>query len=50
MKLFCACLPASRGTAVFGQKDYQQLMVLRRMVQQFALPIDIVAGDHAARR
>jgi pantoate--beta-alanine ligase len=29
---------------LFGQKDYQQLMVLRRMVQQFALPIDIVAG------
>jgi len=31
--------------AVFGKKDYQQLMVLRRMVQQFALPIEIVAGD-----
>jgi len=29
---------------VFGQKDYQQLMVVRRMVQQFALPIDIVAN------
>jgi pantoate--beta-alanine ligase len=28
---------------VFGQKDYQQLMVIRRMVQQFALPIDVVA-------
>ena len=31
--------------AVFGQKDYQQLMVIRRMVKQFALPIDIVAGE-----
>ncbi len=41
MKLFArAC---SRRVAVFGQKDYQQLMVLRRMAQQFALPIDIVA-------
>lgn len=45
MKLFCAVFAGkSAGTAVFGQKDYQQLMVLRRMAQQFALPIDIVAG------
>ena len=28
--------------AVFGRKDYQQLMVIRRMVQQFALPVEIV--------
>lgn len=34
-----------RGTAVFGQKDYQQLMVIRRMVQQMQLPIRIVAGQ-----
>lgn len=32
-------------TAVFGKKDYQQLMVLRNMVQQFAMPIDIVGGE-----
>ena len=31
--------------AVFGKKDYQQLMVIRRMVQQMALPIDIVGGE-----
>jgi pantoate--beta-alanine ligase len=31
--------------AVFGKKDYQQLMVLRRMVQQMALPIDIIGGE-----
>jgi len=31
--------------AVFGKKDYQQLMVLRRMVQQLALPITILAGE-----
>ena len=44
MKLFSAALLGHpKATAVFGQKDYQQLMVIRRMVQQFALPIDIVA-------
>lgn len=48
MKLFSAVFFASGGgTAVFGKKDYQQLMVIRRMVQQFALPIDIVAGETA---
>lgn len=30
------------GVAVFGQKDYQQLMVIRRMVQQFAMPIEVI--------
>jgi pantoate--beta-alanine ligase len=42
MKLFQAVQPS---VAVFGKKDYQQLMVVRRMVQQFLLPIEIVAGD-----
>ena len=32
-------------TALFGKKDYQQLMVLRNMAQQFAMPIDIVGGE-----
>ena len=32
-------------TAVFGKKDYQQLMILRNMVQQFAMPIDVVGGE-----
>ncbi|AMO25427.1 pantoate--beta-alanine ligase [Ramlibacter solisilvae] len=31
--------------AVFGKKDYQQLMVLRQMVRQFALPIEMVAAE-----
>jgi pantoate--beta-alanine ligase len=33
------------GVAAFGKKDYQQVMVVRRMVQQFALPIEILAGE-----
>jgi pantoate--beta-alanine ligase len=31
--------------AVFGKKDYQQLMVIRGLVRQFALPVEIIAGD-----
>lgn len=44
MKLFQCVQPR---VAVFGKKDYQQLMVLRGMVRQFALPIEIVAVDTA---
>jgi pantoate--beta-alanine ligase len=42
MKLFQCVQPVA---AVFGKKDYQQLMVLRNMVQQFAMPIHMAAGD-----
>lgn len=42
MKLFACVQPA---VAVFGKKDYQQLMVIRRMVQQFALPVEIVGCE-----
>jgi pantoate--beta-alanine ligase len=38
-----ACTQAR--TALFGKKDYQQLMVIRNMVKQFAMPIDIVGGE-----
>jgi pantoate--beta-alanine ligase len=41
MKLFACVQPR---VAVFGQKDYQQLMVIRAMVRQFALNIEIVSG------
>jgi len=31
--------------AVFGRKDYQQQLIIRRMARQFAFPVDIVVGD-----
>lgn len=31
--------------ALFGKKDYQQLMVLSNMVRELALPIEVIAGD-----
>lgn len=31
--------------AVFGRKDYQQLAVIRYLVRDLALPVDIIAGD-----
>lgn len=31
--------------AVFGKKDYQQLMVVRNMCRQFQLPVEILAHD-----
>jgi len=42
MKLFACVQPR---VAVFGKKDYQQLMMIRHMVRQFALPIEIVGGE-----
>jgi len=46
MKLFsCVFAGMPSGVAAFGKKDYQQVMVVRRMVQQFALPIEILAGE-----
>jgi pantoate--beta-alanine ligase len=32
-------------TALFGKKDYQQLMVIKNMVKQFAMPIEIIGGE-----
>jgi pantoate--beta-alanine ligase len=31
--------------AVFGKKDYQQLLVIRSMVRQLALPIEVIGGE-----
>jgi pantoate--beta-alanine ligase len=30
---------------VFGKKDYQQLLIVQRMVEQLALPVQIVAAE-----
>jgi len=42
LKLFNIVQPR---IAVFGKKDYQQLMIVRSMIRQFNLPIEIVAGE-----
>lgn len=42
LKLFNLVQPR---VAVFGKKDFQQLHVIRALVEQFNLPIEIVAGD-----
>lgn len=36
---------AARKIAVFGKKDFQQLFIIRQMVQQFNLAIEILAGE-----
>jgi pantoate--beta-alanine ligase len=47
LKLFNTVQPQ---VAVFGKKDYQQLMIVRRMAEQFALPIQIVAAETVRAR
>lgn len=48
LKLFACVFGASPGgVAVFGKKDYQQLLVIRQMVQQLALPVQVVGMDTA---
>jgi pantoate--beta-alanine ligase len=42
LKLFNLVWPHS---AIFGKKDYQQYLVLRDMVKQFALPIEIIPAE-----
>ncbi|MHB1590548.1 MAG: pantoate--beta-alanine ligase, partial [Sulfuricella sp.] len=42
LKLFNIVQPQA---AVFGKKDYQQLHVIRALVRQLNLPLEIVAGE-----
>ena len=42
LKLFNMVQPQ---IAIFGKKDYQQYLVLRDMVRQFELPIDIIPAE-----
>lgn len=42
LKLFSCVQPR---VAVFGKKDYQQLMVIRNMCRQFQLPVEIMAHE-----
>lgn len=42
MKLFGCVQPRF---AMFGKKDYQQLMTIRHMVRQFSLPVEIVGSE-----
>lgn len=42
LKLFSCVQPK---VAVFGKKDYQQLMVIRQMCHQLALPVDIIPAE-----
>jgi pantoate--beta-alanine ligase len=41
-KLFSCVQPR---VAVFGKKDYQQLMIVRNMVRQFAMPTEIIGAE-----
>ena len=40
-KLLLQALP---DAAIFGEKDYQQLLVIRRIVHDFDIPVEIVGG------
>jgi pantoate--beta-alanine ligase len=42
MKLFQIVQPR---LAIFGKKDYQQLMVIKNMVRQMAMPIEIIGHE-----
>lgn len=41
-KLLLQCGP---DVAIFGEKDYQQLLVIKRLVRDLNIPVEIVGGD-----
>jgi pantoate--beta-alanine ligase len=40
-KLLLQCAP---DTAIFGEKDYQQLLVIKRLVRDLNIPVEILGG------
>ncbi len=36
--------------AVFGKKDYQQLIIIRRMVSDLAMPVEVIGVDTVRER
>ncbi len=41
-KLLLQCLP---DVAAFGEKDYQQLLVIRKLTADLDIPVEIIAGE-----
>ena len=47
LKLFNMVSP---DVAVFGKKDYQQLAIIKGLVRQFSMPIEIISGETIRER